>query len=151
MGKIEPLSRAVLGEKIGCEDGVVFVDFQRIAVDEIERGIRGESRFHPREGAGQIGVVGVQPRHDLAARETEPLVDGIGLAFVRAPVPGEAIAIALENLRGVVGRNRVHHQHLHVGHPLIEDAAQGGLDPPAVVVGRDHDAETGCGHGVTCS
>lgn len=149
--KIETVARAVFREKIRREDAAVLIDFERVAVNEIKRGICGERRDDVGEGAGKIGVVGIEPRDDFAAGERETLVDGVRLALVFLAHPRDPIAVAFENLGRVVGGHRVHDDDFHLRDALVENAAQRGFDPAPMVVGGHHDTEARGVHGVTCA
>ena len=64
-------------------DGVPgVVDEIGIPVDDANVRVGSEEFRRRRDGAGGVGVVGIQPPQDVAAGDGEGIVDGVGLAAV---------------------------------------------------------------------
>jgi hypothetical protein len=118
---------------------VLVVDVPAAAADPV-----GACALEPRdrgvEGAGQVVVVAVDVGDELAGGSSQTLVEGVGLPTVGlGDPPGEAIAIALDDLRRTVGRAPVDDDVLQIGVALVEDGVQGSLDERSLVErGRDY-------------
>ena len=99
----------------------------------------GKGERHGRQRPRGQHVVGIEPGHDLAARPGEALVDGLALALVLlARRESQAVLIARQNIRRLVGRAAIHDDMLDRRIILMQDGEDRLLDEAALIQrGRD--------------
>ena len=116
------------------------VHLARPRTEQPDGGMRVEEGALARDALGHGQVVGVEPRHQRAAREAEGAVERAREPEARLALDPEArVADAREDLGRRVGRAVVDHDQLEVARRLREDAPDGVRDPRrAVVHGHQH-------------
>ena len=89
-------------------------------------------------GAVEVGIVGVQPREDLAPCLAETAMGCIRGSLVHAGQVAELSFVTAQHFLGSVGRTAIHHDVLDPRVVLGENAGDGfGKISPHVVGGRD--------------
>ncbi len=104
---------------------LLLVDGVSLPVDEVEAGVGSEQAHGSRYGAREQGVVGVNPRENVAARERERDVEPVCGALIRLEHDaGEVGTISLDYFATPVRGARVDDDVLEIAVILRED----GLD-----------------------
>ena len=86
-----------------------------------------------------VDRVGVQPAHNVAGRQSNPFVDGMGWTVVRFGEPLNSVFIALNDFEGFVLAPTVHDDVFQVFVVLLKNAADGALDKRFFVKRRGYD------------
>jgi len=89
------------------------VDEIRVAINNIDSGMRLEVFHHLAKCARDIRVIGVEPAENVAAEAGEAFVERIGLAVIFLRDPLDAVAKGAENIDAAIGRAAVHHDVIH--------------------------------------
>ena len=114
--------------RISLEGLIAQIDMIGHAVDHIDIRVASKKATTCAIALGIIDVIGIQPADDLAIGGADPLVDGVGLAFVCFRYPSHAAAEALEHIDGVVGAAAVEHDMFDLGAGLRRDALKGTFE-----------------------
>src|SRR5262249_34127746 len=97
------------------EDPFLRVDDVEISVEDVH-GLPPECGGHGRERSGEIEVVRVQPREDLAGGAAEPLIQRIALPAIGLTDPVVEIRLILpDEIQRPIGRAPVDEDELQIG------------------------------------
>jgi hypothetical protein len=127
----------------GSYDVALLVDEEAVAVHHRAVAMPLEMVDGGADRPRQVRIVRVQPREDLAASESEPLVDTVGLPPVLRGGPAQAPFVAPENLERLVRGTSVHNEVFDPRVVLRENALDRLLDELPLVEGRRDDRDEG--------
>src|SRR5215218_9195278 len=113
---------------------MAFTEHDRVATHPLALGVIGEVIHHRVEGSGQLYVVAVDERENVAGGSLKALVDRVYLAAILFTFPiGEFVFVAANDRNAFVGAAAVDDDVLERLITLIQDGEDRLFQEPALV------------------